>query len=91
MRNYQNQIVCFKYATHRQLVKCERKCIFTPKSGKICRIITARFFSLYMFYLQDLFSPLHPLITLSLYLFQCDLSKQDHTFSNMMKSFSEFC
>lgn len=41
--------------------------------------------------MQDLFSLLYSHITLSLYLFQGALSKQGHTFSNTLKSFSPSC
>lgn len=43
MRNYWNQLACFKYFTHSKIVKCEIKHQLSSKSGKLHKITKASF------------------------------------------------
>lgn len=57
MRNYWNQLACFKYFTHSKIVECEIKHQLSSKSGKLHKITKARFFAgLYIFSMEDLSS-----------------------------------
>lgn len=76
MRNYWNQLVCFNYATHRKIVKCEIKHILSPKTGKLHKITKAGFFAGLYFSLEDLFFPLYSHITPNPYIYQGALPKQ---------------
>lgn len=70
MRNYWNQLVCFKYATHRKIFECEIKHILSSKTGKLHKITKAGFFDgLYIFSLEDLSFPLCSHITPNPYIY----------------------